>query len=440
MLENGNVPPRSRLYSLVPCGLGTIFCESFTGYLNRLGSIHHVSPRALATEMIVPLLDENWQLTFTEIGLFSTLRAMSLNEGGIATRGWIDALKQLTARTDLHLLTLGSWIGDLPRRGQLRETPAWCPLCLQEWQDKGHPISQPLLWTFRIVTICPHHRNFLLDRCPSCQRRQTIMTTNKTRPGECTSCATWLGTGSGSSEPDAPNDELLAWQGWVIHVLSELLGSDQIQWEPFFRHLRDFLQRQKAYSRLAQVTGIDREALHRWGNNNTRYIPLFPTILKFCYICHVTPLQVMRNQLYPLQQVIAQGTDRHSPFPRHHPLRVDQARAQILLQALLDGKNAALGVSQIAQRLGCDESLLLYHFPQECTEIAKQAKASRQQHKELRLAHLCEQVRQTTIAVHHSGRYPSQDTVQSFLPRGLMRMSEARAAWRATLRELGYEL
>jgi len=251
ILEGGNVPPGSRLYSLAPCGLGTIFLESFTGYLNRLGWSHHVSPRALAAEMIVPLLNEDWQLTLTEVGRFSTLRAMSLNEGGIVTSGWIDALKQLTARADLHLLTLGSWIGDLPRRGQLRQTPAWCPSCLQEWQDKGHPIYQPLLWMFRIVTICPHHHTFLLDRCPSCQRRQTIMTTNKTSPGECTSCATWLGTGSGATKPDAPNDDLMAWQGWVIHVLAELLGSGQLQWEPFFRHLRDFLQRQKAYSRLA---------------------------------------------------------------------------------------------------------------------------------------------------------------------------------------------
>ena len=44
------IPSRSRLYGLVPCGLGTMFQESLTSYLNRLGWRHHVSPRDLVAQ------------------------------------------------------------------------------------------------------------------------------------------------------------------------------------------------------------------------------------------------------------------------------------------------------------------------------------------------------------------------------------------------------
>ena len=38
-----SVPPRSRLYSLKPIGIGTPFVESLTGYVSRLADAHGVS-------------------------------------------------------------------------------------------------------------------------------------------------------------------------------------------------------------------------------------------------------------------------------------------------------------------------------------------------------------------------------------------------------------
>lgn len=444
ILREETILSRSRLYSLVPYKIGTIWCESLTGYINRLGWTHHVSPRALVAEMIVPLLGESLQLTFTEVGRFSTLRAMSLNEGGIVGEGWIEALKQRTVRTDLHLLTLSWWVGDLPRRGQFRKTPAWCPLCLTEWRKTGYAIYQPLLWMLRIVTICPHHRDFLIDRCPSCQRRQAIITTNKTGPGECTYCTAWLGAESCVLRHDVPDGEHLAWQEWVISVLEELqtvsLASGPLQWKLFFNYLANFLKEQKAYSKLARFTRITRQALHRWGNHDDPYTPTFPTLLQFCYVCKITPVQVMRNQLDQLRHASSQRAEGDSSLPQRQTRRVDRERCQALLQAVLDGREEGLGMRPIAQRLGHAEASLLYHFPQECAEITRRAKAYRKQRQEQRFALICEQVRQATFAVHALGTYPSQDAVQSLLPNGMMRISEAREIWRTTLRELGFEL
>src|SRR5258707_10585833 len=118
------VLPRSRLYDLAPYEIGTLWCESLTGFINRLGWTHHVLPRALVAQEIVPRLDEHQRLG-TPVGVFGTKWAMSLNGAGGATKPWIEVVRHLASREDLPLLTLPLWIGDLSPRRQLRETPAW---------------------------------------------------------------------------------------------------------------------------------------------------------------------------------------------------------------------------------------------------------------------------------------------------------------------------
>jgi DNA-binding phage protein len=443
IFQENNIPSRSRLYSLAPYQIETIWRESLTGYINRLGWTHHISPRAFVAEMILPHLKEDLGLPLPVAAMFGAHGAMSLNGTGELAHAGVALLKQLTVRTDLHLLTLPWWVGDLPRRGQLRETPAWCPSCLAEWSAQGLPLYQPFLWMFQMVIVCPRHRTLLVDRCSCCQKRQMIIATNQTQPGECTSCGMFLGEDSRSFSGQLDDEEYLAWQAWVISVLEELqtvsLAQGPIQWEMFFRHLAHYLKEHKAYSQLARFTGITRQALHRWGNKEDTYRPTLPTLLKFCYVCKITPLQVMRNQLDQLRHASSQRAESTSSLPQHQTRRVDRARCQALLQAVLEGREELLGMRPIAQRLGYAEASLLYHFPQECVEITRRAKAYRKQRKEQRLALICEQVRQATLAVHALGNFPSQQAITSFLPSAVMRMQEAKTAWRAALRELDLE-
>ena len=438
------MPERSRLYSLAPYAIETIWRESLTSYINRLGWTHHISPRAFAAEMILPHVKKDLGLPLPAAAMFGAHEAMSLNGTGPLASAGVALLKHLTMRADLHLLTLPWWVGDLPRRGQLRQTPAWCPSCLAEWRTQARPLYQPLFWMFHIVTLCPRHRSPLVDRCPCCQKRQMILATPQTQPGACTSCGTFLGEAAGGVSGQPDHEQHMAWQGWVISVLEELLTASQaygqLQWEPFFGHLATYLKEQQAYSKLAQLTGITRQALHRWVNTDDSYIPTLQTLLKFCYGCKITPVQVMRNQLDHLRQAGSQGMEVASPLPQR-PMRrvVDRERCQALLQAVLDGREEPLGTYQIAQRLGYAEQSLLHHFPQECAEATQRAKASRNQRKEHRLALISEQVRQATLAVHASGHYPSQHAITPFLPRGTMRMQKAKTAWRAALQELDLE-
>src|SRR5216683_7683848 len=93
------VLPRSRLYDLAPYEIGTPWCESLTGYINRLGWTHHVPPRALVAQEIVPRLDKRLRLV-APVGVFGTKWAMSLNGAGSMTQTWIEVLSCLTTRAD----------------------------------------------------------------------------------------------------------------------------------------------------------------------------------------------------------------------------------------------------------------------------------------------------------------------------------------------------
>src|SRR5437016_6762511 len=136
VLRHENIPPRSQLYSLVPYEIGTIWRESLTGYINRLGWTHHVAPRALvAQEVASQLSGEQPVSVLAHFSVFGYQGAMVLNGYGVQTQTWVALLEQLTGRADLPFLTLPWWIGNLSSRKQLRRFPAWCPSCLSEWQE-----------------------------------------------------------------------------------------------------------------------------------------------------------------------------------------------------------------------------------------------------------------------------------------------------------------
>lgn len=439
-----HAPPRSRLYSLVPYEIGTVWCESLTGYINRLGWTHHVPPRALVAQEIVPRLDPASQLV-APVGVFGTRQAMSLNGVSVMTKPWIEVLSHLTTRSDFHLLTLPSWIGDLSPRWQLRETPAWCPSCISDWQANGQPLYQPLHWMIRVVTLCPEHQTPLIDHCLRCQKCQLVFASSKTRPGECPSCGYELRNDVNTLSTQQISDEHRTWQEWVWRILQELQitssHAGMVPWEAFFRHLATYLKAQKGHSRLAQVTGIDRTVLYRWIDPADAYSPTLEAILKLCYVCQVTPLQVMNGQLDQLQQTLQAGTERRSPLPHRQNRRFDRERCQVALQAALDNNNEPRSLRQIAQQLGFEDARqLTYHFPEECKLVIQHARAYRKQRQERYLVQIREQVRQAVISVHAQGVYPSLHKVQSFLSSAHLRHPEAYATWRSTLLELGYEL
>lgn len=438
-----DIPPRSRLYGLEPCGMETVWSESLTSYLNRLGWRHGVSPRALAAQFLGPFLAnvEWWRYSSPKLmSVFCTANAMSLNGSGNLATTWATLLGRLTERSDLHLLTAPWWIGDLPNARNLRLSPAWCPACYAAWKEQELPIYQPLLWMLQVVTICPNHKRRLVERCPYCQGKQAAVASHKAHPGECTKCARWLGTKENLSLEQRLDDELINSQEWIVSVLKELraesLSSGALSWKAFFTSLARGMEQQKGYSQLARLTGIDRPSLYEWVGGTVT--PSLELILKFCFACGTTPMQIMANPFAPLEQALrVYSAPRSSPHHRSPRQRFDRERCLNFLQAILDGREEVLSVRQASIRLKCRAHALRLHFPSECEQITQQYNVYRRQQREKYLEGVRDEVRNTTMALHIQGISPTRRSVAAFLKDpDWMRMPEARKTWKAVRQEL----
>jgi len=253
-----------------------------------------------------------------------------------------------------------------------------------------------------------------------------------------------LAASTGARLEQANDDEIL-WQHWVIRVLEELsvtsVDISPLQWELFFAGLATCLQEPGASFRLERLTGMDCKWLNpRLGSPDdpNSYTPSLKTILKFCYACNVTPLQIMSNQLSSIKALIEKrGAFQSARLRQRVPNRIDRQKCLELFQAIFDGREEPVSLCQLAKRLGYGRRALANHFPQECALLIKRTREYRKLQQEQQRYQIGAQIRQTVMTLHAQGIYPSLRKVKSILPTGWMRRPEARTTWRQALRELG---
>ena len=437
------MPPRSRLYCLAPLGVGITEIESFTSYVTRLAWAYRVSPRVLVAQEIIPKLKRTFHFhaTVEKLGSFCRRGAMTLNGAGETAADWTDTLEQLTMRGDLHHLTVQAWASGFAPRWLLRRYPSWCPACYQEWQEKGQPIYQPLLWMLQVVTICLRHRRWLEERCPSCQKNQSTIAL-KTSHGSCTQCTAWLGTHPGLNTPHEIDDETLNWQEWVVSTIDELHQagmSGSLPWEQLLVGLAACVTTVGSGARVAEMIGMSDANLSAWLRG--KVTPTLNRLLELCYVLDVSPLQLMTADPELLSKTI-QTSEVHRPPRPKRPERhwIDGERALVLLHAVLDGSEAPLPVFEIERRLGLGARTLKYRFPHECELITAQYRTHLSEQARLRTEKKCEVVRKVMLSLHAQGIYPSSYLLSSLLSDlHIMRKPEGQATWYAVLRELGLE-
>ncbi len=171
-LSKLNIPTRTRLYPLVPIGIGTAYSESLTSYIIRLAEAHSVKSGILLKHEILPLMSSNPLLnserylrnTSNEGGIDKIFAnaTKSFNGTGVWTASLIDILRTLTSVENLSCLTLLKWQDVLSQRNLLKKQRAWCSSCFAEWKNAKSCIYEPLIWNFEIVKICPKHKKIYI--------------------------------------------------------------------------------------------------------------------------------------------------------------------------------------------------------------------------------------------------------------------------------------
>jgi hypothetical protein len=162
------VPPRSRLFSLQPLGLGTGHIESATSYVARLAEAHTVSVWNLIKHEIAPrLYGPNVVLRHRLSELVAAVGSAFNGENRTA-RTVTEILESLTGRHGLECTTMGFCRGFVASRLLMRPEQGFCPECIAGWREAANEGYSPLIWNLLSVKCCPVHRTPLLTKCPAC--------------------------------------------------------------------------------------------------------------------------------------------------------------------------------------------------------------------------------------------------------------------------------
>ena len=208
----------SWLSGLVPRGLDTLYSESLSSYLQRLGNAFLLPPGDLLRELHSAALLPDWFL--------KNPRAMDgARSPAESSLAW---LASVSGRSDLRRCTLLalSDLGGLSADGLLVQYKRWCAPC---WLEDGPDAYERKLWNLSVVDVCPVHSAVLMDRCPACGRRQPVVS-HDVRIGICALCGESLdGAPVALSEPYAADAARRLWfarqAAMFIHALdvAELL-------------------------------------------------------------------------------------------------------------------------------------------------------------------------------------------------------------------------
>ncbi len=452
-LQVSAMPPRSRLYSLEPVGLGTAQVESLTSYISRLAEAHRVSTGKLVMHEILPLFGRSYLPG--NMTPFWQRQARALNGTGTWACDFLQVMETLTLRSDLQFLTWLPWSNILSPRGLLRDQRAWCPVCLETYRQTGGIIYEPLLWTLKVVTICPAHRQRLTLVCPHCQKTVPWLE-KRLRPGYCSRCRAWLGVSTGGETTNQPELSVgeLEWQQWIVEAIGELVAIGPT--------LAVFPDRKRVAMRLSEYlqkvgggqTKLFREKLHThnfcikkgrlWKWQKGKNIPQFKHLLSLCYCLNTSPLRFLTDQTaieYPVKLKSLSFNDQHkeSRKPRN-PHSLDELQ-QALEAVLVSDEESPPSLNQVAKRLGYYEhTQLSQRLPELSRAISERHRVYRK-NKSLQTQQLmCHEIRKATFKIYAEGKYPALGRVTHLLskPRHVFNPS-VKAAWYDAMQELGLQ-
>jgi hypothetical protein len=388
--QKPQILPRSLLYNLEPLGLGTAYIESFTGYMQRLANEHGLGPGTLISRVIAPSISKDYiSMNIRQnISRFFS-RGNALNGTGTMAMDWIQAVEQLTGRTDLRFSTLLSYANVLPSRNLLRQTRAWCSDCYDEWLLNKKVIYEPLIWTLEAVKICAQHRKPLRYLCPHCNSAPPILA-RREQLGFCSKCSAWLGVSK--TQESKPNECLtkneFKWQCWVVRNLGDLLtAAPGLELLPMKETISEKLS---VFS--WQITGGNTHAFARYlqmpqnmieGVCSGRRTPLLKNLLQICYYLQQPLLDFLLPEPVACtsnisNKLLAKRIKQDAvKSPKAYSKKLDPSRIQEVLQEALISSDEPPPLEELAKRLACSRRSLYNNAPDLCAAIVERRKAQR---------------------------------------------------------------
>lgn len=371
-LELPEPPCVSRLYSLLPIGVGTGFVESLTSYSARLARAHRVSPAQLFTKEILPLM--NQVPHESRIGrINSGFGGYNRFFNGCAKPAdfLTSRLERLTLRSDLVWLSMLRWRGTIASVSLSKQLRAWCARCLNEWRQQGKAIFEPLVWTINLVSLCTVHHSPLTIECPACNKRSAPLE-GRLRAGYCAKCDAWLGQVRNCSRASSRFATSGAGDLPPEFISSQIFAALEMTDKPV-----DGLTLTTRISTMLQSRGFSNAAFLRAAGmqKGAFFSPRYASrgvslkvLLRICYSGEMNLKDLLNRQ--------AAGPSADQVIIRRRIPQVAKWKNKLYIDALRSALETALaepcptGVITVAARSQCSPEQLREKFPQLCQSIA----------------------------------------------------------------------
>lgn len=373
LLDDCDIPTRSRLFCLQPIGIGTGAVESLTSYIVRIAWNQRVSLTSLFEQLLAPLTEKPFIVNGRARILAAAFNGYhrSINSTGKTAANWIRYFQTLTLRTDLSHLTLRNFHEVFSPRELLRPYKAWCPYCYNDQLENFGIFYDPLLWMINAVTVCHVHGYALVSQCPTCNSTLCHLS-RRSRPGYCHCCGSSIACRQ-CSQPKV--DEIGIWETWIAKTVAELLAwSGRNQVVPARETLKATAQTIQEYCFNGNQTDFGR-ALNKhkttvWGWCHSERKILLKDLLNICYCLDLKPSAFLSGELLNNSQL--RPVSLRSSFIKRKKIKrrsFNAKKVEKQLRHKLDD-SCSQSMQQVAAAIGFHKRFLYRHFPSLCRSIA----------------------------------------------------------------------
>ncbi|WP_412839026.1 TniQ family protein [Bacillus paranthracis] len=414
----------SVLYNVKPKAVGKEMCESITSYIIRLAREHNVLVGTLIKKVVAPMLNNKYILNSSIYGGNRFYDgAKSLNSFDKNALEFTRVLGLLTKRTDIKDTTLIEIKDLISSRDLLNSNLAWCPLCLEKWEEDT--VYYPLIWFFKAVKVCAQHNCELQDSCCSCGQHLPILH-RKSLIGYCPYCNKWLGA---SVPKEIKNNiELLK-----AKEVSTLIANRSFLAQKYNKEFISYalLQSINCYTNgnlaeFARLVNIPKVTIWDWVYGGR--LPSIGKILDICCSINI-PLMQFLNGDFQLNQKLNTKTEQKREEEILIRREINHQELQRKLEAFISNE-PSFSLSKVSRILGYDRKVLMANFPEICSLIVDQYKQYCIQQKGKRDLELIRSIDQAVKFLYENEVYPSRREVERILDKsGLLHEKQMREAW-----------
>ena len=436
---------RTKLYKLEITGLGTFKSQSLTAYLSQLAHEHSVTVSDLVYSEIVPLLDNKYIKRdgegnmFLNHGLFHNSHL--INGAGNIAESFTNALDTLTGNSQLKYLTLLPFRDILGNNRLLRKTKAWCPDCFRDMVENGNKLTEPLLWSFETVTVCPQHHRLLERLCTVCSHPIKILEAGRVVFGFC-SCGANL-----SSPVNKFSEDIGSFEIWKAENIGLLLSQMTCGFSEHFNKIK-----------LAEILTLggnyikknldDKDLMARIysSRRNLVYKGIRPSLDLLLQISFKTSTRLCEWFTRPSQELAIYDEAALNKKPRVQNVvtkkvikkRHDPAITISKLKGYIKS-DPPHSIRRVARELGLDRKTILKHYPSPYQEIVLRHRSYRAFKKSEAAARLYEKVKNAVEELVATGEYPHSYKVERKLGLKAFKHSNYRLAYKEVMQAINQD-